>query len=341
MPAHCCSLSVTCGAAGHKSFGLNNIVMEDEQIHKPVLRKEVLEYLVQPHAERIVDGTLGAGGHAGAILEACPGARMLGIERDPEMLTIARENLSDSADRVEFVQGKYSDMARLCEEYGWQRVDGVLLDLGVCSYHLDSAERGFAHRYDGPLDMRFDRRSEGTAAELLNHASEDELRRILAEYGEERKAKKLAKAIVQRREKRPWMRTGELKELVASVVGRGQGGGLPPATRTFQALRIAVNDELRELEKGLTAAVNILKEKGRLVVISFHSLEDRRVKRFFREEAASCVCPPEIPECRCGKTARLSVLTKKPVRCRPEEKEDNPRAGSARLRAAEKLPDER
>ncbi len=254
--------------------------------HQPVLPEEVMEYLVTPGGSRYLDGTLGGGGHARLLLQQVPVAEVLGIDRDDAALKAARECLAEFGERAHVARGTYADMTGLAAELGWKKVDGILLDIGVSSFQIDTPERGFSLRHDGPLDMRMDWRLRVTAASILNTTEEAELARIFWEYGEERKSRQVARAVVNRRKERPWMRTGEFAEMLDKVVGRTRHG--PPApTRCFQALRIVVNGELEQLEKGLRAAVDLLNPGGRLVVISFHSLEDRMVKRFFRDEAKS------------------------------------------------------
>ncbi len=306
-----------------------------EFAHQPVLPKEVLQHLAPAHGTRFLDGTTGGGGHAELLLQHQAQAFVLGLDCDEEAVTAARERLRPFSNRCEVRRDNYANFRRHAEELGWDGVDGILLDLGVSSHQIDTPGRGFSHRHDGPLDMRMDRRDSRTAARILNRAKQEELERIFREYGEERRARALARAVVQRREGRPWARTAELAELAERVVGRSRHGP-PPATRAFQALRIAVNDELRVLQDTLSAMIDFLNPGGRLVVISFHSLEDRIVKRSFRHEAAECICPPGLPECRCDKVSRVTVLTRKPVRPSEEEISQNRRAAPARLRAAEK-----
>ncbi|OGV65167.1 MAG: 16S rRNA (cytosine(1402)-N(4))-methyltransferase [Lentisphaerae bacterium RIFOXYB12_FULL_65_16] len=306
-----------------------------ELSHLPVMPKEVLDLLGVSRGGRFIDGTLGLGGHAELLLASSPEVQLLGIDRDGEAIRHARVRLERFGDRVRLVRGCYGDMAKFAAEQGWDHVDGILLDLGVCSGQIDEPGRGFSHRFDGPLDMRMDRRSPISAATLLNENSEEELGRILREYGEERHARRIARAAVERRQTKPWERTLEFAEM-ANRLGDRRRGGVPPATRCFQALRIAVNDELGQLQKALRIAVILLRQNGRVVVISFHSLEDRMVKHFFRAEAAACVCPPELPVCNCGKKVTLRVVTTKPVRPTDAEVAENRRAASARLRAAER-----
>ncbi len=305
--------------------------------HEPVLCEQVSAFLLGRGGCRFVDATVGMGGHAAALLAARNDIELLCLDRDEEMLKKAKDHLIDYGSRVHFAQAPFSKLAEECDGLGWETVDGVLMDLGVCSVHLDDARRGFSFRYDGPLDMRLDRRQRITAASILNSDSEDELTRIFGEYGDIKHARSLARAVVTDRAKGPFSKTGQFASLVDRVVGRHHRRRVPAPTQAFQALRIAVNDEVPELEAGLQNVIDKLGNHGRLVVIAFHSLEDRIVKRFFRYEAAVCVCPPGLPECRCGKEQRLQVLTKKPVTPSGQEKAANPRAGSAKMRAAERV----
>ena len=279
-----------------------------------------------------IDGTVGGGGHAEAILESsAPDGRLLGLDRDPGALEAAGERLARFGGRAVLRHGSFARLAALAE--GFAPVDGVLLDLGLSSLQLADPARGFAFSQEGPLDMRFDPTAPGpTAADLVNGLPVKELAALLYRYGEERQAGRIAEAIVAAR---PLETTRQLAEVIERAVGRR--GRIHPATRTFQALRIAVNKELEALEAALPQAVDLLRPGGRLVVISFHSLEDRIVKRFLRRESRDCICPPETPVCTCGHTAQLRLLTRKPVRPDPEEVERNPRARSARLRAAERI----
>ena len=301
--------------------------------------REVLSALCVVPAGRYVDATVGFGGHARAILESAEDVSVLGIDRDADALEACRVSLGGYGSRVRLVHGSFGGMAELVREHaGWADADGVLIDCGVSSHQLDTPVRGFSFRVDGPLDMRMSRRrSRVTAAALLNRSPEDELARIFREYGEERQARRLARAVVERREQRPWSRTLEFAELVTRVVGRSRRRGPPAPTRCFMALRIAVNDELDELSSGLAAALSLLRPGGRLVVLAFHSLEDRIIKRFFLQEASDCVCPAWFPECRCDKQATVRILTRKPIRPSRDETAANRRASPARLRAAEKL----
>jgi 16S rRNA (cytosine1402-N4)-methyltransferase len=306
--------------------------------HRPVLLTEVLSYLEPRPGGLYVDATLGGGGHAEAVLEAsAPDGRLIGIDRDPMALRAAGRRLARFGERVRLVHGRFSQLSALLAELGAGPVDGVLADLGVSSPQLDRAERGFSFSQEGPLDMRMDPSAPLTAADLVNQAPLEELIRIFRDYGEERHAPRLARAIDHDRRTKPFTTTRQLASLIERVMPRSGGRDrIHPATRVFQALRIAVNDELGELETGLEAAFSVLKPGGRMVIISFHSLEDRRVKQFFRDRAADCVCPPELPICRCSKVSEMRILTRKPVEAGPGEAAANPRARSARLRAAEK-----
>lgn len=313
--------------------------MAEEFEHIPVLAGEVLEHLVFPERSslRLIDGTVGGGSHSALLLEKYPNLELLGIDRDDAALAKARERLAFAGGRVRLVRGNYSELAARAAEAGWEKVDGILLDIGVSSPQLDQPERGFSWRADGPLDMRMDRRSILTASRLLNTAPEAELERILREYGEVAKSRKLAAAIVTQRVIRPFAMTSDFVSLCDEVLGKSRPGQLPAPTLPFQALRIAVNDELGELERALPAAVKLLNRGGRIAVISFHSLEDRIVKNFFRDEAASCVCPPGLPVCVCGKVSTLKIITRKALTAGPDELERNRRSACAKLRVAEKI----
>ncbi len=282
-----------------------------------------------------MDGTVGAGGHAAGVLDAsAPDGTLLGLDRDPDALTIAAQRLAPYGPRAILRQASFTAMAACAAEAGWPAVDGILLDLGVSSMQLGSAGRGFSFRLDGPLDMRFDPAQSLTAADLVNSLQEQELADLLRRFGEEPNAWRIARAIVA---VRPLHRTSELAEVVARASGRSRSR-IHPATLTFQALRIAVNDELSALGEGLHQALGLLAPGGRIAVISFHSLEDRLVKEFFRRESRDCVCPPEQPVCTCGHRAGLRLVTRKPLRPGEAELGRNPRARSARLRVAERLP---
>jgi 16S rRNA (cytosine1402-N4)-methyltransferase len=282
---------------------------------------------------RYIDATVGAGGHASGILErAAPGGRLLGLDADPAAVALARRRLAAYGERVIVLHRNFTALAAVAEEHGFAAVDGVLIDLGLSSMQLEDGGRGFSFRLDGPLDMRFDPTQGVTAAEIINNLTENELADLIYRYGEERRSRPIARAIVARR---PLHTTAELAAIVQEVLPRR--GPIHPATRTFQALRIATNDELVALQATLPQALSLLKPGGRIAVISFHSLEDRIVKLFFRRESSDCICPPETPVCICGHRATLRIVTRKPIRPTAEEKAANPRARSAKLRAAQRL----
>jgi 16S rRNA (cytosine1402-N4)-methyltransferase len=307
--------------------------------HVSVLPAEVLHYLVPKSGGVYLDGTLGGGGHAGLVLEACgPDGRLFGFDRDPAAIAAASARLAPFGERFCPVRGNFAAMEELLPGLGVSEVDGVILDLGVSSHQLDTAERGFSFQQDAPLDMRMDRSHGETAADLVNSLSHGELARIIREYGEERWAGRIASFICTAREQSPITGTLQLVDIIKGAIPRkAWEERLHPATRTFQALRIAVNDELGSLERGLRAAVRLLKPGGRGVVISFHSLEDRIVKQMFRELASGCICPKELPVCSCGHRPEVKVLTGRPVTAGKEELARNPRSRSAKLRAVEKL----
>lgn len=288
-----------------------------------------------------VDCTVGGGGHAAAILAAAgPEGQLIGLDQDETALERAGERLTTEVreGRAALVRANFGDLAEVLAERQTGRVDGILFDLGVSSFQLDEAERGFSYQAEAPLDMRMDRRLGVSAVELVNEASEARLARLIREYGEERWAGRIAAFIVARRGKSPLRTTGELVAVIkAAIPAAARREGPHPAKRTFQALRIAVNDELGALERGLKAASEALRPGGRLVAISFHSLEDRVVKRTFAREAMGCTCPPQVPVCVCGHRATLKVLTRRPVEPSAAEVAENPRARSAKLRAAERL----
>ena len=313
--------------------------MERRFNHIPVLAEEVAQVLALPEGApaRLIDGTVGGGGHSALLLERFPKLEVLGIDRDRQALAAAAERCAFAADRLTLVRGDFGDLAKIADSCGWNEVDGVLLDIGVSSPQIDTPERGFSWRSDGPLDMRMDDRNPVTAGRLLNHAPEEELARIFREYGEIVQAKKLAKAAVAMREKAPFGTTSDLVKLCDEVLGVSRPGKLPHPTLVFQALRIAVNDELGQLEKALRAGCGRLKKGGRIAVISFHSLEDRIVKNHFRDESTGCHCPPGLPVCRCGHTASLRLVTRKPIVPTEAEVAANRRSACAKLRAAEKI----
>jgi 16S rRNA (cytosine1402-N4)-methyltransferase len=325
--------------------------------HIPVLFAATLDGLAIRPGASYIDGTLGGGGHTAGILELGAG-RVLGIDRDPVALQAAAERLRQYGERLTLAHGNFRDVGRLAREHGFDQVDGVLLDIGVSSPQLDVAERGFSFGQDAPLDMRMDPTQELTAADLVNTLPEDELADLLYRYGEERASRRIARRIGERRRSAPINSTTELAELVARAVGGRKDERIHPATRTFQALRIAVNDELGALEEALPAATELLAIDGRLAVISFHSLEDRIVKEFMRRESAVCLLPPRLfaEQCPhllaqgqgarpciyignrdCDYTPRLEQVTHKPVTATAEELSANPRSRSAKLRVAQRI----
>jgi 16S rRNA (cytosine1402-N4)-methyltransferase len=307
--------------------------------HISVLYDEVLHYL-QPRSGGVyVDGTLGGAGHSRGILEnSAPDGILLGFDRDREALTAATERLAVFGERVRLFHENYADLSAVLVREGIASIDGMLLDVGVSSHQLDKAERGFSFQQDAPLDMRMDGSTGRSAADLVNSLSEKELEQVLWDFGEERWARRIASMIVAARTEAPITTTARLVDLVKGAIPRARWEArLHPATRTFQALRIAVNDELHSLERGLVAGIESLKQGGRIVVISFHSLEDRIVKNVFNEFARGCICPKSVPRCVCGKVPVLRKLTGKPVVAGAEEIAANPRSRSAKLRAAEKL----
>ena len=310
----------------------------DHPIHEPVLSQEVVSLLDPRPGGVVVDGTVGLGGHAEALLQAEPGVTVIGIDRDEEALYHATRRLAPFKERVRLIHGNYRDCAEILETLEMEKIDGFLLDLGLSSLQLDTPDRGFSFRLDGPLDMRMDTTQQVTAAELVNHSPEEELVRILRDYGEERFARRIVRAILAARAKESIETTGRLAEIVHSAIPRKfHPKAIHPATRTFQALRIAVNEELANLKEGLEAGFQAIAPGGVIAVISFHSLEDRIVKGFFRYKALSCTCPPDFPVCVCDKKVEVEIITRKPIRPSPEEVAKNPRARSAKLRVARKL----
>jgi len=302
--------------------------------HVPVLYRDVLTGLQVRPGGRYIDATVGAGGHATGILEAStPGGRLLGLDADPEAVTFARRILKRFGDRAVVAAGNFRALRGVAVAHGFEEVDGVLMDLGLSSRQLAAAERGFSFDRDGPLDMRLDPNQEQMAAEFVNDLSETELADLLWRYGEERHSRRIARAIVAAR---PVMTTGQLAELVVNKVGRREK--IHPATRVFQALRIAVNDELGALAEALPQARDLIRPGGRLAVIAFHSLEDRLVKQFYQQEAQDCICPPDMPVCVCGHRATLGIVTRKPIQPSDEEVSRNPRSRSAKLRIACRTP---
>jgi 16S rRNA (cytosine1402-N4)-methyltransferase len=301
--------------------------------HISVLLQESLQALAVGPGGRYVDGTTGAGGHARAILEmSAPGGQLLGLDADPDSLAVARQNLAGYEGSFLLVNENFSNMETVCRARDFYPVNGIILDLGLASMQLTASGRGFSFQHEAPLDMRFSPSQKVSAAEIINTYSETEIADIIWRYGEERRSRIIARRIV---EARPLKTTTQLAELIVKAIGRH--GDIHPATRTFQALRIAVNEELTRLESTLEQAVSLLGFSGRLVVISYHSLEDRIVKQFLQRESSDCICPVDLPECRCGHAARLRLLNKKVITPADAELRANPRSRSARLRAAERI----
>jgi len=306
--------------------------------HIPVLVDSVVRYLNPRPGGVYVDATIGLGGHSLAMLRAEQDIRVIGIDRDRSALERAEVRLGDWGDRVSFHHNRFSELLDVIEEEGVGCVDGVLLDVGVSSMQLDTAERGFSFRLGGPLDMRMDDRDAVTAEDIVNSASEVELARVFREFGEERFAARIARHLVRIRQDAKIDSTTALAEAIGDAVPkRFHVSGFHPATRCFQALRIAVNDELLQLSSALEAAFSALRPGGVLVAISFHSLEDRIVKQFLRHKEATCVCPPDLPVCMCDKKQEMKQLTRRPVMADAAELATNPRARSAKLRAGTKL----
>jgi 16S rRNA (cytosine1402-N4)-methyltransferase len=303
--------------------------------HVPVMVAEVVEWLRPRPGARLVDATVGLGGHAAALLAAAPESTLVGLDRDPAALEVARRHLAPFGDRVVLGQGSFADLPAVLGERGWPDADAVLLDLGVSSLQLDDPGRGFSFRAAGPLDMRMGPGAPTSAAEVVNAWAERDLARIIADYGEEPRARRVARAIVRAR---PLRTTTDLSDAVLRALREHpQARRLHPATRTFQAIRIAVNDELGALDRLLGEGWTLLRPGGRLAILAYHSLEDRRVKEAFRRWAADCICPPGTPRCACGWRRRVKLLTRRPLRPSAEEVAGNPRARSARLRVVEGL----
>ena len=302
--------------------------------HLPVLYKEIIHALQPIQGGRYVDGTLGAGGHARGILEACaPDGQLLGLDVDPQALAIARETLAPHEHRIHLAQASYTTLTAQLQQLGWDEIDGIVLDLGASSMQFDTAERGFSFMQDAPLDMRFGPHATQTAADIVNKYPERELADLIYEFGEERDSRKIARSIVS---KRPLHTTRELVAAIEAVSPR-RGDRVHPATRTFQALRIAVNEELSSIKEVVPQAVAGLKSGGRLAVISFHSLEDRIVKEFFREQSKDLVNPPYEQIYKVERKAIIKEVNRKPITASDEEIKSNPRARSAKLRIAEKI----
>ncbi|MHB9097592.1 MAG: 16S rRNA (cytosine(1402)-N(4))-methyltransferase RsmH [Syntrophales bacterium] len=310
-----------------------------ELFHTPVMVREVIASLRCRAGAIYVDGTVGGGGHAEAILQStAPDGLLIGIDADGEAISEAEQRLAPFGGRKILVRGNFADMETILAEKNVDKVDGILLDLGVSSHQLDTAERGFSFTLDAPLDMRMDRDGRRSAADLVNTLPWQELAGIIRDYGEERMAGRIARSIAKAREDSPIRTTAELAGVVLRAMPADAARQkIHPATRAFQALRIAVNDELTRLEKAMAGGIKRLGPGGRFSVISFHSLEDRIVKNAFRRGEKGCVCPPDLPVCACGNKPTLKVLTRKPVIPGDEEIHDNPRSRSAKLRTAERI----
>jgi 16S rRNA (cytosine1402-N4)-methyltransferase len=310
--------------------------------HRAVMEREVGALLLHEREATYVDCTLGGGGHTRTLLQASPSPSLvIGVDRDPHCIAAAQQWAEPWKARFIPLHGDFRDLASLLAACGHTQVDRILFDLGVSSYQLDTAARGFSFRLDGPLDMRMDTTQAYTAAALVNQETADTLQALFQTLGEERWAKRIARAIVRERQHTPITRTQHLAELVAHTIPRAAWPAhIHPATRVFMALRMAVNEELSALAAALPQAVAALRPGGRLAVIAFHSGEDQHVKTFMRQAARGCVCPPRLPQCVCSQQPRLRLLTRKPLLPSPEEMQENPRSRSARLRVAEKLPAE-
>lgn len=305
--------------------------------HESVLEREVIQNLNLCGGSLIVDGTLGDGGHTELLLKNTTSVRVLGIDRDMRAIERAEKRLAPFRDRITLVHGNFSDIKTILKKANVMNVDGLLLDLGVSSPQLDSPDRGFSFMRNGPLDMRMDSSQKITAADLLVELPDERLVSVIKEYGEERFSKRIVRAIRQAQKQSAIKTTLQLSNIISSVIHASRQTKIHPATRTFQALRIAVNGELEHIKKTLRDSVDVLRESARVIVISFHSLEDRIVKNFFKTEEKGCVCPPKIPICSCGHKQRLKIITRKPIVPAVEEVRRNSRASSAKLRVAERV----
>lgn len=308
-------------------------------VHQPVLLNEVIAGLNLKPNGIYVDCTLGGGGHTQAVLDSQPDVTVIGIDQDPNALAAAQARLAPYGSRVKYVRDNFRNLDRVLASVDHLHVDGILMDIGVSSPQLDQKDRGFSYQHDARLDMRMDPMAQISAHDLVNSLTKQELTRIIRDYGEERWANRIAEFIVEHRREKPIDTTGELVSVIkAAIPKKARLEGPHPAKRTFQALRIAVNDELGALSEAIEKAVNHLKPQGRLCVITFHSLEDRLVKNAFREFENPCICPPGLPFCTCGKEPLVKIITRKPIAAGQEELAANPRARSAKLRVCERLP---
>ena len=305
--------------------------------HIPVLKESTIELLNVREGLVYVDGTIGGGGHSKAILEKANISRLVGIDQDTEALEAAKSNLKDFSN-VTFVNNNFRNIDEVFEELGLEKVDGILVDIGVSSYQIDNGERGFSFKQDAKLDMRMSRANPFSAYELVNTYSEEDLTRVIRDYGEEKFARSIARHIIKQREQKPIETTKQLEEIILSSVPRYRGqDGRSNVQRTFQAIRIEVNGELDALKEFIDKAVNLLKPNGRLAIISFHSLEDRIVKQKFRELSTGCICPPDFPICVCGHKPQVRLITKHPVEATEDEISYNSRSAPAKLRVVEKI----
>lgn len=309
--------------------------MEDVY-HIPVFLKEVIDFLRIKPGKLYVDATIGGGGHAQEILAR--GGKLLGLDLDEEALLYTRKKLSSYASQVELIHDNFKNLPLLLKQRGISEIAGIIFDLGLSSHQIDTSQRGFSYKKDGPLDMRFDQGQVISAFELLNNLREEELREIISRYGEEKFAYFIAKGIVEERQKAPLTESSQLVSIIEKAIPpKYKEKGHHPARRTFQALRIAVNDEIKNLEKALQGIIPFLEKEGRICVITFHSLEDRMVKNIFKEKARGCICPPRQPICTCDHKAEIKIITPRPLKPSAMEIESNPRAKSAKLRVAEKI----
>ena len=304
-------------------------------IHQPVMLEQVMEFLQPQKLGSYIDATVGLAGHAKTILDrSIPTGKILAIDQDKEALKQSIHRLSEFGKRVSFHHGNFSELKTIATLNDFESCDGILADLGVSSLQLSETKRGFSFQTDGPLDMRMDLRSSLTANEIVNYYPEDKVASLIYEYGEEPRSRQIARAIVRAR---PVTSTKNLANLVTRVIQKTKRRRIHPATQTFQAFRIFVNDELNVLEKFLKSAIKLLKPGGRLVVISFHSLEDRIVKNTLKAMTGACICPPKLPSCLCGQVKMIKLLTRKPAVAQEIEKNKNPRSRSAKLRVAQRL----
>lgn len=312
--------------------------MKTPAVHQAVMLKEVIEYLQPQKNQNFIDGTIGAGGHSEAILKLTgPNGKLLGFDWDEKAIGRCEERFKKYGDRVILINESYVQIKKVVEELNFGSISGILLDLGLSSDQLTNDGRGFSFQSDEPLDMRFSLKNDLTAAQIINEWSASQLEHIFYQYGEEQETRSIVRRIIAERKKAPILNTVKLAEIVKMSKKPNYSRKTHPATKVFQALRIAVNDELGNIEKGLNDSLDLLVSGGRLVIISFHSLEDRIVKDFIKREALGCICPPEIPVCRCNHKARLKIITRKPIVPTEEEINVNYRSRSAKLRVAEKI----